>query len=291
MKMRNMIAAVAAMAVSAVALVALPASAAETNITYNGPSAGSLATDNDGVSLRRNILNVWTDPSISDMDEMTAVVDHITVTFTVSGLGTDSVKTNQDGTEEPLYAWLAGQVGTNSAVWTMANAGDAKVPITGDGTYTVSMNLAEASESVQCLILQTNINFYAYGNSIEASGLSLDVTSITTDDGGAGDTTEATTEASTTEATTEATTTAANETTASTTTTNNSTTAKNDSTTAKNESTTAKSASTTAKNDTATTAAAETTTNTTTGESNGLAVVVAALTVAGGVALVTRKNK
>lgn len=273
MKMRTLIAGIAALAVSAVSLAALPASAAETSIAYNGPSAGSLATDNDGVSLRRNILNVWTDPKTSDISDASAVVDYITVEFTVSGIGTDSVKTHEDGSTEPLYAWLAGSIGTNPQVWTMADAGDNKVAINGDGTYTVTMPLAEGSESISCLILQTNINFYAYGESIDASGLSLNVNSIKTDDGVEATTAETTAE--TTAATTA--TTAAGGTTAS--------TAAGTTTTA------AKGGTTTAAAAGGTTTAAATTSNTATGDASGVGLALAAVVVAGGVALVTKKSK
>lgn len=56
-------------------------------IAYTGPTDGSLTYGNDGVSLRRNVLNTWTSPSIKDINgkdiSLTKILE---IEFTVSGL-------------------------------------------------------------------------------------------------------------------------------------------------------------------------------------------------------------
>ncbi len=60
------------------------------DIEYTDSGADALNINNDGVTLRKNILNVWQAPNVSDIPAngygMNAG-DIITVTFTVSGLG------------------------------------------------------------------------------------------------------------------------------------------------------------------------------------------------------------
>ncbi|MBR1592131.1 MAG: dockerin type I repeat-containing protein [Ruminococcus sp.] len=128
-------------------------------------SEHSLSTNNDGVSLRRNIYNIWGSLDynnfVEDIEYDNVIIDHIAVDFTVSGIGSDSELVKDDGTVEPFCAWLCGSVGTNS-LWKLEEAGDGAARITGDGDYTVVWNIDDASESVECLILQTNINYFAY---------------------------------------------------------------------------------------------------------------------------------
>jgi len=186
MKMKKILAAVAASAVTASAFAAMSIStyAAEKTIAYK-ESAGSLNVGNDGVSVRRNIYNVWGN-TVTDIDNNTAVTDHITVNFTVSGIGTDSLKTNEDGSTEQLIAWICGDAGTNDC-WKDGDNGYAPVNINGDGDYTATWTLSEASGSIECLILQSNINFYAYftddytgDKTVDASGVKLTINSIST---------------------------------------------------------------------------------------------------------------
>lgn len=177
MKIKRLLAAMAATAVSVSAFSAMTISSANaaTKIPYTA-SSNSLSTDNDGISLRRNILNVWTTPQVSDISENTTVEECITVDFTVSGIGDASAL--DDGTQ--FYAWLAGSIGSNPQVWTLADAGDNKVAINGDGDYTVQMPLAEGSDSISCLILQTNINLYAFGEGLEKTTANLTIKEIRT---------------------------------------------------------------------------------------------------------------
>ncbi len=263
MKMRNMIATMTAVAFSAISCVAMSASAAVTEIPYNGPGAGALATQDDGKGLRLNIYNTWGN-QVTDINNAVAVVDNITVTFTVSGIGTDSCNFNEDGSAgDAFYAYIAGSVaGTN--VFDPGSNGNATIPITGDGEYTVTWDLPSDAESVELLLIGTNINIYQYGEGLDASGLNITVNKITT---GVEDApTEAPTEAPTTEAPAE-TTAAPATTTAAGTTAAGSTTAA-----------------------TTTTAASSTTTNANTGD-NGIAIALAALGTAGAVAIVSRKRK
>ena len=55
-------------------------------IAYNGPSEGAFTTNDDGTTLRMNILNTWGN-SVSDIASTTAESE-ISVTFTITGLGT-----------------------------------------------------------------------------------------------------------------------------------------------------------------------------------------------------------
>ena len=128
-------------------------------------SEHSLSTNNDGISLRRNIYNIWGtldyNNFVEDIEYDNVIIDHIIVDFTVSGIGKDSELVKSDGTKEPYYAWLCGSVGTNSQ-WTLEDAGGGAARINGDGDYTVVWDIKDASESVECLILQTNINYFPY---------------------------------------------------------------------------------------------------------------------------------
>lgn len=265
MKMRNMVAAMTAVAFSAISCVAMSASAAVTEIPYTGPSAGALATENNGTDLRLNIFNEWGN-EVRDINNATACEDNVTVTFTVSGIGTNSANTNEDGTAgEPYKAWLSGTIGTNEC-WDSASPAYAPVAITGDGQYTATFALAEAADTVLCLIVSTNINLYNYGTSVADCGVNITIDKITT--GTEDAPTEAPTEAPTTEAPAE-------------------TTAAPATTTAAG--TTAAGSTTAAATTTAATTSS-TTTNANTGD-NGIAIALAALGTAGAVAIVSRKRK
>ena len=197
MKMKKIFAAMAATAVSAVSLAAMSlTSYAATEIPYTGPTAGALATDNDGVSLRLNIYNTWGN-DFRDIDENTAVIDYVKVNFTISGIGDNDRNHNEDGSDGDAYvAFLAGGIVTNPRVWEADKDGSAGTAISGDGTYECTWTLAEDSESISCLILQTNINYFNFGSSIEESGIDIKINSITTgSEDGSEDTTAAPTDA------------------------------------------------------------------------------------------------
>ena len=149
-------------------------------------SEGSLGKGDNGVSLRRNIYNVWGN-EIEDIDENTAVNGYLTVTFEISGIGSDSALVNEeDGTSEPLYAFLGGSIAGKSYHQGEYNKGEVpegqSVLINGDGEY--SLTWADTySSTINCLYIQTNINFYAYGENVEDvpdTTANIKVLSITT---------------------------------------------------------------------------------------------------------------
>lgn len=269
MKMKNMVATMTAVALSAFSFAAMTASAAVTEIPYNGASEGALAIQDDGISLRKNIFNEW-GHNVKDVNNKVVVTDNITVTFTVSGLGTNSCNKNKDGTDgEAYYAYIAGSVsGTN--VINVNENGNAPVAITGDGQYTATWDLpVDAAESFELLLIGTNIDIYQYGyqkdQPVSTCGLDITIDSIKTgvEDAPTEVPTDAPTEAPTTEAPATTTTAAA---------------------------TTTGAAATTAAG-TTTTKANTTTGNAATGDATPIAVALAGLTVAGAVALVSRKRK
>lgn len=200
MKMKKFIAAMAATAVSAVAMAAMTVSAyaADVNIPYT-KSDNALTTSDDTNEVRLNICNTWSGNSIEDIKSDTAVSEKIVVNFTVDGIGSDSTRTNEDGTTEDLCAYLIGSIGSNSA-WNAGENGNETVSINGDGDYTVTWTLDEDVESIDSLILQSNIKIDA-DKTLADSGITLTVNYIST----IGDeevTTTTTAETTTTSATT-----------------------------------------------------------------------------------------
>lgn len=182
MNMKKFIAGIASAVVAASAAMAVSVSAAERTVEYT-QSAGSKNVGNDGISLRCNLYNVWGN-SVEDMQNTGGFSDEIVVNFTVSGIGEDSVKVNDDETTEPLYAYLGGQIGGNAARHDYKDIpADEVIAINGDGDYTAVFKLGEASETVECLYIQTNINVYAYGGGADETAANITVNSITTDDG------------------------------------------------------------------------------------------------------------
>lgn len=193
MKMKKIFAALAAAAVSAASFATMTfgsANAAVTEIPYT-QSEGSLSTDNDGRSVRRNIFNIWTTPKTQDIAQATEIVNNVTVNFTVEGLNDGDV----------ANAWIAGSI-AGASVWTLADAGDNAIEINGNGDYTVSWLVPSDSSTVDCLILQTDINYFSYGDfaTLEGSGINLTINSITTgvDDAPVDEETDAPTEDDTT---------------------------------------------------------------------------------------------
>lgn len=267
MKMRTMLAGMAALAISAVSVAALPASAAEKAIAYTDGGTASMGTDNDGVSLRKNIYNQWGN-NVADIASANPVNGYISVEFTVSGLGDRSTNLDDSGNATDAYfVYLAGSVGSNQS-WNKAedSAPCEHVAINGDGTYTVKWTLNEGSDTIDCLILQSNINLYNFeGATAENFGnVNFTINSIKTDDG------------------VEATTTTEDP--------NGGTTTTTTTTTTGNGTTTTTTTTTTGKGGTTTTTAAASTTNTATGDASGVGVAAVAVVLAGGVALVSRKR-
>lgn len=173
MKMTKIFAALAAAAVSASSFAAMTfssASAAVTEIPYT-QSEGSLSTDNDGRSVRRNIFNIWTTPQTTDIAQETEIINNVTVNFTVEGLNDGDV----------ANAWIAGSI-AGASVWTLADAGDNAIELNGNGDYSVSWLVPSDSSTIDCLILQTDINYFSYGDfeTLEGSGINLTINSITT---------------------------------------------------------------------------------------------------------------
>lgn len=203
MKMKKFIAAMAVTAISAVSVsaMALSAYAADVNIPYT-KSNNALTTSDDTNEVRLNICNTWSGNSIEDVKTDTPVSEKIVVNFTVSGIGSESKKTNEDGSTENLCAYLIGSIGTNSA-WQPNESGNETVLINGDGDYTVTWNLDDDSKTIDNLILQSNIT-PADGKSLEESGITLSVNYISTVGDEQDTTTTTATETSTT-ATTSAT--------------------------------------------------------------------------------------
>ena len=186
MNIRRITALGAALAVTASCLIALPASAAAAEITVPyTESKDSKATSDDGKFLRRNIYNIWGN-EIEDISGDTAVNGYLTVKFEVSGIGTDSVLVNEDETTTPLQAWLGGSIAGVSYHQSEFKKGTIPasqiVDIKGDGEYTVTWENVYSS-TINCLYIQSNINFYAYGENVEdvtGSAANIKVLSIST---------------------------------------------------------------------------------------------------------------
>lgn len=209
MKIKNIIAAMAVTAVSAIsfAAMAVPAYAADIDIPYT-KSDNALTTSDDTNEVRLNICNTWSGNSIEDIKTDTPVSEKIVVNFTVDGIGSESTRTNEDGTTDDLCAYLIGSVGTNSA-WNPDESGNETVSINGDGDYTVTWTLDDDSETIESLILQSNIR-PADNETLEDSGITLSINYISTvGDESATTTTTTDTETTTTTVTTTTTTAAA----------------------------------------------------------------------------------
>lgn len=158
-----------------------------TAIEYSEGSDAVEVGDN-GVSLRKNIYNVWGN-EVTDIDGNTAVDNYVKVVFELSGIGEDSanITYGDDGTitsEEPFYAYLGGSIAGQSRHQSNYDSGDIPddeiTALNGDGEYEVIWNLDWGSENIDCLYVQTNINVYAYGESKETSTAKITIKSITT---------------------------------------------------------------------------------------------------------------
>lgn len=199
MKMKKFITALAAaVSVLSMSAVGISAYADDVEISYTESSA-ALTTSDDTNEVRLNICNTWSGNNIEDVATETPVSEKIVVNFTVDGIGSDSTKTNADGTTEDLCAYLIGSVGANSA-WNAGEDGNEIVKIYGNGDYTATWTLDEDSETIDSLILQTNIPV-PEDETLESSGITLKINYILTV-GDASETTTTTTETTETTATT-----------------------------------------------------------------------------------------
>ncbi|MBO5105116.1 MAG: hypothetical protein J6B74_08670 [Ruminococcus sp.] len=202
MNIKKFIASAFSIAVSATAFMVMSVSAyaADINIPYT-QSEGSLTISDDTRAVRVNICNTWSGNSIEDISTDTAVSEKIVVNFTVDGLSEDN--------GEDLYAYLIGSAGDNSA-WSADESGNKTVAINGDGDYTATWTLSEDSDTIENLILQSNITIDAE-KTLKESGITITVNSVST----VGEIDTNTTTTTTTEPTTTTTTSSTTTTTAS----------------------------------------------------------------------------
>ncbi|MCM1314004.1 MAG: NPXTG-anchored protein [Prevotella sp.] len=199
MKMKKFITALTtAVSVLSLSVMGISAYADDVNIPYT-ESSKALTTSDDTNEIRLNICNTWSGNNIEDVATKTSVSEKIVVNFTVDGIGSDSTRNNPDGTTEDLCAYLIGSVGMNSA-WNAGENGNEVVKIYGDGDYTATWNLDEASETIDSLILQSNIKLDE-GKTLASSGITLKINYISTV-GNASTSTTNTTDTATTSATT-----------------------------------------------------------------------------------------
>lgn len=194
MKIKRFFAALAACAVAAVSLTAVSftgVSAAETQLTYTGPSTDAFSVNEDGKTLRLNIYNDLLEAPQSpvlDINNKGSFSGKISVSFTISGLN-GAVNKNDDGTDGEAYkAELLGAVGT-SQYWGSSAGGrntvtNTPVTIAGNGMYTADFNIAQASDTITCLVLSTNINAYNYAASGKPAdtGIAIKINRITVND-------------------------------------------------------------------------------------------------------------
>jgi len=187
---KRIIASVSAAAIAATAMFsAVSVSAAdmvEKELAYSGPSEKAFALENDGVSLRMNLLNEWSaGQETADIEKTGSFQEKIAVTFTVDGLGENSANIAEDGTETPYEAYISGMVGSN-VYWGEGSSDNTveneAVAIEGDGTYTAEFLLADPADTILCLILSTNINVYQYTETGKPanSGITFSIDKVTT---------------------------------------------------------------------------------------------------------------
>ena len=166
-----------AVSVLSVSDIGISAYADDVNIPYTA-SSDALTTSDDTNEVRLNICNTWNGNNIEDVSTETPVNEKIVVNFTVDGIVSDSTRTNEDGTTENLCAYLIGSVGMNSA-WNAGENGNSAVSINGDGDYTVTWTLDEDSETIDSLILQSNIKLDK-DETLASSGITFKINYIST---------------------------------------------------------------------------------------------------------------
>lgn len=187
MNFKKFFAAAAACAVAAFSTVAMTVSAAETELTYTGPSENAFAINDDGSTLRLNLLNEWSKgKETADVAKSGSFSESINVTFTISGLK-GGCNVNEDGSNgDPYYAELVGSIGEDN-YWGTSDPSkntvtNDQVAITGDGQYTASFKLAKPADTILCLILTTNINAFNYASDGKPAntGITIKVDKVTT---------------------------------------------------------------------------------------------------------------
>ncbi len=187
MNFKKFFAAAAACAVAAFSTVAMTVSAAETELTYTGPSEKAFAINDDGSTLRLNLLNEWSKgQETADIAKTGSFTESINVTFTISGLnGGCNVK--EDGSNgDPYYAELVGTIGEENYWGTSDPSKNSvtndQVAITGNGQYTASFKLSKPADTILCLILTTNINAFNYASDGKPAntGITIKVDKVTT---------------------------------------------------------------------------------------------------------------
>ncbi len=172
--------------VGVMSFATIGASAAE--IAYNGPSADALTANDDGATVRVNIYNDWTPKKVKDIDPAQNIIDYIEVDFTISGLNGRSCNVNEDGTDADAYTIsLCGSIGSDN-FWGKPDEDTVTpgvVSITGDGSYTVRTTLSQPADTVLCLLLSSNINFYQLAENVTGiadSGVNVTIDAIRTGD-------------------------------------------------------------------------------------------------------------
>lgn len=162
--------------------------AAEINIPYTDSNQG-FTTGMDGTSLCLNLRNA-NNCICEDIPQDVACSGHLSVTFSIHGIGTDAYRLQKDGTQgTPYFAELVGVVRSaqDEEILRFCNGEEddfapGTVAITGDGTYTVRTELTQDADQILSLAVNTNIDLYRYqeeGN-LAKSGITMQVESVTT---------------------------------------------------------------------------------------------------------------
>ena len=153
------------------------------------PSENAVTTNDDGSSLRVNLVNRYASPVVQDIDPNITVEESISVTFTIKGIFGD-VNAGEDpgtdpGTEpgetEGFNFFLHGQYGGNG-FWN----DEVAVNVTADGTYTLTANYAgETNEEDMLLFLDSDVNVFSFsedgGNGIEQGNIKISIDSVKID--------------------------------------------------------------------------------------------------------------
>ena len=187
MKLKKILASASIFVFSLVSFAAMTfQTTAQTEIAYSGPGTGAVGTGSNNNDYRVNIYNVWGN-SVKDINNVVNVEKNVVVTFTVSGLGTHTANLDSSGNQISTYeAVLMGTMGINQ-YWDKSDdtVENEPVPITGDGQYTAVFNLKDTTSTIDCLVLQTNIDINGLDvlnpPSAEECGLTIKIDSIVAD--------------------------------------------------------------------------------------------------------------
>lgn len=186
MKMMKKTTAILAATLCASALaVSSVMSVSAADIAYESSGTSAYSTSDDGKFFRLNIYNTWGN-NVTDINPVGSFENTVDVTFTISGLQRGYNVDDMGNKTDDYYAYLGGTIG-GCSYWGPDGNGstveNATVPITGDGTYTLSFNMSEPADTVLCLFIQTNINIYqngVEGATADNCGITCNVDSITT---------------------------------------------------------------------------------------------------------------